>query len=288
MLKVKNLTKSFKSGLALSKEKPVLKDVSFSLSEGTVTGFAGANGSGKTTTLQCLLSLIPPDSGSALFFNDLPLTPAVLKDIGFSPEEPCFYDYLTGEELLLFYGGFYSGLKRADCKSRARALLKRLDMYEAKDQHIKTYSKGMLQKIGLAQALVHNPKLVILDEPMAGLDPDGRKCVGELIRERVMSAGVTFFFSSHLFYDMQALCRDMVVLKTGKVVYEGSVQKLLARLKNRIKIVYLEKDLKRSVFADTVEECQKEIDRLRKKGCAILSVYSDSNSLETAFKRIME
>ena len=284
ILEVKNLKKSFNSGL-FSNKKEVLSDINFSVSKTVTTGFLGANGSGKTTTLKCIFSLIPIDSGEVSFFDGQPLSPATLKKIGFLPEQPWFYDYLTGEELLLFYGQLSVDLKLADVKSRARSLLKKLDLYFAKDRQIKTYSKGMLQKIGIAQALVHNPEFVILDEPMAGLDPDSRLYVGELIQELVHQ-GVTVFFSSHLLYDVERLCQDLVVLKNGKVAYSGSVQTLLDRIKGRRQIVFLEKEKKHTIVTDSLEDCQNKIDQLRKKSCVILDVQLDKKSLEEAFIKI--
>lgn len=286
LLEVKNLKKSFKEGL-FSSEKKVLNQVSFSISEAVATGFLGANGSGKTTTLKCLLGLTPADSGEVSFFNGCSLSRAVLKKVGFLPEQPYFYDYLTGEELLVFYGRLSTSLKLSDLKSKARSLLKKLDIYEAKDRKVRAYSKGMLQKVGIAQALIHNPEFVILDEPMAGLDPDSRLYVGELIQDLV-GQGTTVFFSSHLLYDVERLCKDLVVLDKGKVAYTGSVQKLLDRIKSRRQIVYMEKDQKYTIFANNLEDCQHEIDRLRKKSCVILDVQLDKKSLEQAFVQITD
>ena len=284
ILEVKNLKKSFRAGV-FSNKKEVLSQINFFVSKTVTTGFLGANGSGKTTTLKCLLSLIPIDSGEISFFDGKPLSRSVLRKVGFLPEQPWFYDYLTGEELLIFYGQLSVDLKLADLKSRARSLLKKLDIYSAKDRKIKTYSKGMLQKVGIAQALIHNPEFVILDEPMAGLDPDSRLYVGELLQE-LAHQGVTVFFSSHLLYDVERLCQDLVVLKNGKVVYAGSVQKLLDRIKGRRQIVFLEKEKKHTIIAESLEDCQNRIDQLRKKSCVILDVHLDKKSLEQAFMQI--
>ena len=286
MLEVKNLKKRFKESL-FSPEKKVLHQIDFSVSKTAATGFLGANGSGKTTTLKCVLGLIPVDSGEISFFEGKSLSRAVLKKIGFLPEQPYFYDYLTGEELLLFYGQLSASLTFADLKARARSLLKKLGIYEAKDRKIRTYSKGMLQKVGMAQALIHDPEFVILDEPMAGLDPDSRIYVGELIQSLVKQ-GKTIFFSSHLLYDVERLCSNLVVLKEGRVAYAGSVQELLDRIRGRRQIIYTEKGQKHTVFADSIEECQREIDRLRKESCVILDVQLDKKSLEQAFVKITE
>ena len=286
LLEVKNLKKSFKESF-FSNEKKVLVDINFSISKAVTTGFLGTNGSGKTTTLKCLLGLMPINAGKVSFFDGRPLSLSVLKKVGFLPEQPYFYDYLTGEELLIFYGRLSCSLKLADLKSKARGLLKKLGIYNAKDRKIKTYSKGMLQKVGLAQALIHDPEFVILDEPMAGLDPDSRLYVGELMQS-LAEQGKTVFFSSHLLYDVEKLCKNLVVLKSGKVAYSGSVQGLLDRIKGRRQIVYLEQDQRRVVFSDSLEQCQRTIDRLRNRGCVILDVQLDNKSLEQAFVQITE
>ena len=286
VLEVKNLKKKFKEN-AFSKEKIVLSQIDFSISEGIITGFLGTNGSGKTTTLKCLLGLISVDAGEVSFFDRQPLSRSVLKKVGFLPEQPYFYDYLTGEELLVFYGQLSTRLKKADLKSRARSLLKKLGIYEAKDRKIRTYSKGMLQKVGVAQALVHDPEFVILDEPMSGLDPDSRMYVGELIKD-LAKDGKTVFFSSHLLYDVERLCKNLVVLKSGRVAYEGSVAELLYRIEGRRHIIYMDQEKKHTVFAKGIKECQQEIDRLRKKGCSILDIQLDKRNLEQAFIKITE
>ena len=288
ILTVKNLKKTFKESV-FSKKKQVLEKIDFSVSKNITTGFLGTNGSGKTTTLKCLLGLIPTDSGEVSFFGGEPLSQSVLKKIGFLPEQPYFYDYLTGEELLFFYGQLSTSLKRVDLKSRIDHLLGKLGISGARDRKIKYYSKGMLQKIGLAQALIHDPDLVILDEPMAGLDPDSRMYVGELLQD-LARQGKTIFFSSHLLYDVERLCTDIIILKDGKVAYCGPVQKLLDRIEGHRQIIYMDKDKneKRTVFTKSLIDCQKEIDRLRKRNCDILDVQLDKRSLEQAFVKITE
>ena len=286
VLEVKNFKKSFKTGFFSKAGKTVLNDVSFSIPKAVATGFVGANGSGKTTTLKCVLSLLPVDSGKVRFFEGQPLSQPLLKKIGFLPEQPYFYDYLTGEELLLFYGRLSTDAPLAQLKIRAGDLLKKLGIYSAKDRKIKTYSKGMLQKVGIAQALIHHPELVILDEPMAGLDPDSRLCVGELIQDLTRQQGLTVFFSSHLLYDVEKLCRDIVVLKNSKVVYSGSVESLLNCMKSRRQIVFLEKDKKKTISTNSLEQAQHTIDQLRKKSFTILEVQLDKKNLEQAFREI--
>ena len=285
-LEVKNLKKGFKK-TGFSVEKKVLNQIDFSIKFETTTGFLGTNGSGKTTTLKCVLGLLPFHEGTITFFDGLPLSQSVLKRVGFLPEQPCFYDYLTGEELLVFYGRLSSdSVKLSELKSRARSLLKRLDLYFAKDQIIKTYSKGMLQKIGLAQALIHKPDFIILDEPMAGLDPDGRRYVSELIQDIVQQEGASVFFSSHLLHDVERLCQDVVILKEGAVIYQGSIQSLLDRVEGKREILYLQNARQQSLLVNSLTECQKEIDQLRKQGCDILQVHVDQRNLEHIFAQM--
>ena len=286
VLKVEKLKKTFKKDWPSSVKTEVLKGLDFSIQKGVVTGFLGTNGSGKTTTMKCALGLIPFEGGKVSFFDNQALCADVLKKIGFLPEQPYFYDFLTGEELLIFYGHLSVSFSTAELKSRARALLKKLDLYHAKDRRIRNYSKGMLQKVGLAQALIHEPEFVILDEPMAGLDPDGRLCVAELIQE-LSKKGTTVFFSSHLLYDVERLCSHLVVLKNGQAVYSGLVQELLDQMKgHQREIVYVDEGKEKTMYVDTLQQCQEELDHLRKKGCNIIKVGLDQKNLEQAFVEI--
>ncbi len=230
----------------------------------------GANGSGKTTALKCVLGLLPMDSGEVCFFEESPVSRKVLKKVGFLPESSGFYDYLTAEELLLFYGRLGTSLKTADLKARIRKSLKEWDIHHAKDQKLKTFSKGMLRKVGLAQALLSEPELLILDEPLAGLDPESRAHAGELLQEKARQ-GVAVFFSSHLLDDVEKICDHVVALQNGQAVFTGSVLSFLDHTQSAYEIIYREKDKKHRVLVKNGVESQKELDRLRKKGFCILS-----------------
>lgn len=226
VLEVRDLKKTFKSGF-IPRPVNVLKGVNFSLPKGSVTGFLGANGAGKTTSIKCILQLIFPDSGSIHFFDGQKLSMDVLKRIGFLPERPYFYSYLTGREFLNFYGklsGAFSS--RNDMAERISQLLKRVGLEYAGDRLLKDFSKGMLQRIGIAQSLIHRPDLVIFDEPQSGLDPDGRIEVANIIRETAKE-GTTVFFSSHLLPDAEKLCDRLIVMKQGTICYEGATHELL-------------------------------------------------------------
>ena len=215
VLSVSGLSKKFKN-------QPVLQNLQFSLPPATITGFLGANGAGKTTTLKCILGLMPFEQGRVLFFNQQPLSSSALQKIGFLPEKPCLYPWLTGEELLLFYARLSEPKTRsATHKSRARALLKKLGLYAVKDRALSTYSKGMLQKMGIAQALVHSPDLIILDEPLSGgLDTESRIRVKNLLQEAAQN-GKSILFSTHQLYDAEELAHHLIVLKNKTLHYAG-------------------------------------------------------------------
>ena len=179
---VKGLKKSFQKNF-YSPKQLVLKGFDFSIKAGAITGFLGANGAGKTTTMKCMLGLVFPDEAEFNYFGEPTLTSATKKKLGFLPERPYFYQYLTGHEFLVFYGSLTGGITKKVLKSRADDLLKKMGLWQARDKALRDYSKGMLQKVGLAQALIHEPELVVLDEPMSGLDPDGRKAMNRFESE---------------------------------------------------------------------------------------------------------
>lgn len=216
VLEVRELNKTFKGGL-FEKDRRVLCDVSFSIPAGVTAGFVGGNGHGKTTTIKCLLGFVRPDSGDIRFFGR-PLDLKARAKIGYLPERPYLYEFLSGREFLRFHwrlGGGGSGFSEACAR-----VLKAVDLETAVDRRLRTYSKGMLQRMGLAQALIHRPELLILDEPMSGLDPDGRLLVKDILREQRRS-GVTIFFSSHLLQDMDELCNHLTVIDQGRIIADG-------------------------------------------------------------------
>lgn len=278
---VEDLKKSFKKGI-LSKEQAVLKGVSFKVRPGCVTGFLGANGAGKTTTMKCILGLIFPDSGKVTYFDSKELNSATKSRIGFLPERPYFYSYLTGYEFLKFYGEISSSLSKPALAARITDLLKQVGLSEAKDKPLRGFSKGMLQRIGLAQALIHEPELVILDEPLSGLDPDGRYNLIQIIRKTAV-AGTSVFLSSHLLHDMEQLCEDLIILKNGRVHYEGRTESILSGISNEFEITY---SMDGRISLDKVEDLnlmQKKIDHLRQKKYNILKIEQKKISLEKFF-----
>lgn len=222
---VDGLGKTFKSNWPWKPPATVLRGLSFSVGQGEIFGFLGPNGAGKTTTLKILIGLIRQTSGRAEVFGLPAGNVDAHRRIGFLPESPYFYDYLTAEEFLRFYGRL-AGLEGADLSQRVTSMLELLGLSEARHRQLRKFSKGMLQRVGLAQALIHDPELVILDEPMSGLDPLGRKEVRDLIlhlRER----GKTVFFSTHIIPDVEMICDRVAVIVKGEVVAAGRVHELV-------------------------------------------------------------
>ncbi len=237
ILKVENLVKIFKGDL-LTKPQKVLNEISFEVQAKKTTGFIGINGAGKTTTLKCVLGFIFPDSGNVTYFDDQKLTDQVKARIGFLPERPYFYDYLTGREFLDFHWRLVPQSPIKDFASRMEEVLKLVDLFEARNKRLRNYSKGMLQRIGFAQAMFHKPDLLILDEPMSGLDPDGRNMMKEIFKH-LASQGTTVFFSSHLLQDMEELCQNIIILDRGKTRYQGTVSSFLSRYpENNLEVAF--------------------------------------------------
>lgn len=229
VIEVKGLNKTFKGGL-FEKPKQILFDVSFNVPQGLTTGFIGNNGSGKTTTIKSIFEFIQPDSGEVLFFNQK-LSSRTKKKIGYLPERPYLYEFLTGMEFLKFHWDLCQNRSRKDFIESANRVLKQVNLFDARDKRLRNYSKGMMQRIGIAQAIINDPELLIFDEPMSGLDPDGRFLVKEILREE-HKKGVTLFFSSHLLADMEDLCEHLVVIDQGKIIFNGELKKFMQNATN--------------------------------------------------------
>src|SRR3989304_9487859 len=204
-----------------SKRVKAVEDLSLDIHKGEVFGFLGPNGAGKSTTIKVLINLIYPDNGTCSINGKDVRERETRRHVGYLPENPFFYDYLTAEELLWF-GGKASGMSSAAIKERTDQLLTKVNLQAARKRHLRTYSKGMVQRAGLALALVHDPEVVVLDEPMSGLDPIGRKLVGDLILE-LKSQGKTVFFSSHILADVERLCDRAGIIVGGKLRLVGKL-----------------------------------------------------------------
>jgi ABC-2 type transport system ATP-binding protein len=225
VIDVQHLQKTFAFGFFRKKVRAVA-DVTFSVEKNEIFGFLGPNGAGKTTTLKMMMGLIFPSSGQASIFGRPIDDRAVKQRLGFLPENPYFYDYLSGPELLDLMGRLF-GLPSAERKKRARWLLERVGLARAGDRALRKYSKGMLQRLGLAQALINDPELVVLDEPMSGLDPIGRKEIRDLIVE-LKREGKTVLFSTHILSDVELICDRVAMIVGGKMRDVGPLSKLLS------------------------------------------------------------
>jgi ABC-2 type transport system ATP-binding protein len=225
MIKIENVSKEFKEGLGAKRVKAV-EALDLTINNGEVFGFLGPNGAGKSTTIKILMNLIYPDQGSASILNKNVRDRQVRKYVGYLPENPYFYDYLTADELLWF-GGRTCGLNKNEIRDRSESLLNKVSLLGARKRPLRTYSKGMVQRAGLALALIHDPQLVILDEPMSGLDPIGRKMVGDLILQ-LKSEGKTVFFSSHILTDIERFCDRIGIIIDGRLRLVDSLGNLLS------------------------------------------------------------
>ena len=219
ILEVKSLFKRFRTDF-YKKPNVALKDVSFKIEHGRFVGFIGPNGAGKSTTIKCLLELIFPDSGEINFFGEK-FSLQHRARIGFLPERPFFQEFLTGQEFLKLHWNL-SYKPRKDFLKKAAEILDLVKLTHAKDKKLKDYSKGMLQRIGIAQALICEPEFLILDEPMSGLDPDGSILIKQILRA-LREKKMTVLMSSHLLEDVEELCDDLLIIHAGVIEYSGPV-----------------------------------------------------------------
>ena len=225
VLALENVHKSFKVGF-IPKKKEILKGISFSVGEGEIFGYLGPNGAGKTTTLKCVLGLIFPDRGKIEIFGQPHLEPRAKDRLGFLPENPYFYEYLTAREFLDFYAQLFRIDKNAR-EARIASLLKLVGMEKARDLQLRKFSRGMLQRIGLAQALINEPSLILLDEPLGGLDPLGRKEIRDIII-RLKGEGRTVFLCSHILQDIEMICNRVAIIIGGKILSQGPLTDLIS------------------------------------------------------------
>lgn len=225
MIRIERISKEFKEGIG-GRRVQALQDLSLEIAVGEVFGFLGPNGAGKSTAIKILINLIFPDKGRAIIAGKDAGERDVRKVVGFLPENPYFYDYLNAEELLWF-GGRASGMNKKEIIERTDLLLTKVNLNHARKRPLRTYSKGMVQRAGLALALIHDPAVVILDEPMSGLDPIGRKMVGDIILE-LKEAGKTVFFSSHILSDVERFCDRVGIIVGGRLRLVENLETLLA------------------------------------------------------------
>ncbi len=294
-IELKGLTKIYRSGF-LGRPQKALNDVSFSVPAGTVCGFLGANGAGKTTTIKILLGLQFASSGEcSLFGRDL--SEAGLKArVGYLPERPYFHENFSAAALLDFHRGLFgSSLKGRKLLSNEE-LLALVGLADTGGKALRDFSKGMLQRVGIAQALVNDPDLVILDEPLSGLDPIGRKEVRDLIF-RLGRQGKTVFFSSHVLSDVEQLCQRLVFLDKGHLKIEGAIDDLVASragsLKHEVHFTGIALDKLAGILASAVPgaggmvllchgrgEARKVMEEIWRQGGEVVSYSAESRSLE--------
>ena len=230
-IEIKNATLSFGGTKAVD-------GLTLTLGRGEILGFLGTNGAGKTTTIKMLLGLLRPDSGTVSVMGGDPADPATRARIGYMPEIAYYYPYLNARELLSFYGGL-CGMGKGEIASRTDELLEAVGLADAAKRPLRTYSKGMLQRAGIAQALLANPDLLVLDEPFTGLDPLARIHFRELMRS-LRESGKTIFFSSHELGETELLCDRVVIMKGGRALYQGPVRQLAGDGERNLERMFLD------------------------------------------------
>jgi len=225
-----------------------VSNLSLTIRQGEIMGFLGTNGAGKTTTIKMLLGFFPPDSGQIRIFGEDPTITAARRRIGYMPETAYYYPYLNIRELLRFYGGL-CGLDAATIHTRGEVLIERVGLKDAGGKLLRHYSKGMLQRAGIAQALLHDPDLLILDEPLTGLDPLARIQFRDLILE-LRGQGKTIFFSSHELSEAELICDHVAIIRDGRLVWRGSCTEIAGegdRNLERIFLHYLQNDIQEAL-----------------------------------------
>lgn len=232
-VEVKNLVKDFKGALGV-KNVCAVNDVSLQIAPGEVYGLIGPNGSGKSTTMKAVLGLVAPTSGATAIFGRNSLKVDSRNEVGFLPENPYFYKHLTAAETVRFYGKL-CGMRGRKLKERIGELLELVGLQDARDRRLRGFSKGMLQRIGLAQAMVQDPRLLVLDEPTAGVDPTGSRQIRDLILE-LKNRGITVFLCSHLLEQVQQVCDRVGIIHQGVLVNEGRLDELIS-VENRTEII---------------------------------------------------
>jgi ABC-2 type transport system ATP-binding protein len=295
-IEIFGLEKVYQVGFWRKRPKRALHPLSLAVEEGEIFGFLGPNGAGKTTTLKMLMGLVFPTDGSAKILGLSLDDPRMKAQIGFLPEQPYFYDYLTARELLRYYGQL-SGMESPQLRPRVDAVLDQVGLRESADVQLRKFSKGMLQRAGIAQAILHDPKVVFLDEPMSGLDPMGRREVRNMI-EQLKREGKTVFFSTHILSDAEALCDRVAILHQGTLRGVGAVEELTAGIRGQVEIVWagtsvppalgalgaeshVAGDTVRAVLPSTQQDAA--IEALRREKLRLISVTPVRVSLEDYF-----
>jgi ABC-2 type transport system ATP-binding protein len=298
IVRVEGVVKDFRPGFGV-RRKRVLHGVTFEVNEGEIFGFVGPNGAGKTTTLKILMGLIRPTEGSASILGNDVEESEFRHQIGFLPENPYFYPFLTAREILDFYARL-SGVPARHRGRRVEEILELVHLEHAADARLRTYSKGMLQRVGVGQALIHDPKVVFLDEPMSGLDPIGRKEIRDVILS-LRAAGKTVFMNTHILHDVEMICDRVAIIVKGAIRHQGCIDDFLPDAGRHTDIVVAQ------LSPETVEQIEERfevemrglgervelrvsekdvhavLDRIMTMGAEVVSVTPHRNSLEDVF-----
>ena len=300
-IEIENLTKDYPFGFLHLKKKRSLEGLTMQVESGEVFGFLGPNGAGKSTTIKLLVGLIFPEAGTARILGKSIADIEMHRDIGYLPEQPYFYDYLTAAEVLDYFARFHD-LTAADRSERVARMLKKVGLETAGKILLRKYSKGMLQRVGLAQAILHDPKVVILDEPMSGLDPIGRREVRDIILE-FKREGKTVLFSTHILSDAEMLCDRVGVIVGGKLRGVGAPGEIVGMKSQGMEILFelagsdtsaagiIAKATKtgdRYRLQVPEEELYPALEQLRGVGAKILSVAQVKASLEEYFMNLIQ
>jgi ABC-2 type transport system ATP-binding protein len=295
-IEILGLEKTYSVGFWRKRPKRALLPLDLRVEDGEIFGFLGPNGAGKTTTIKMLMGLVAPTAGTARILGKEINDPEMKAQIGFLPEQPYFYDYLTARELLEYYGQL-SGVSVKDRSRKVSEMLERVGLRDAAEVQLRKFSKGMLQRVGLAQSILHDPKVVFFDEPMSGLDPMGRREVRDLM-EQLKREGKTVFFSTHILSDAEALCDRVAIIHLGKLRKVGAIADLTSGVQGQIEIVWLGTatpvSLKtlgadchvlgntvRAVLSESAQEAA--LDAVRREGLRLVSLTPVRVSLEDYF-----
>src|SRR3954452_7382159 len=295
-IEIVGLEKIYNAGFWRKRSKPALRPLNLAVEEGEIFGFLGPNGAGKTTTLKILMGLVFPTTGTARILDMELDDPRMKAQIGFLPEQPYFYDHLTPWELLQYYGQL-SGIDAKQLSRKVDAILEQVKLSNSASVQLRKFSKGMLQRVGIAQAILHDPKVVFLDEPMSGLDPMGRREVRNLI-EDLKARGKTVFFSTHILSDAETLCDRVGIIHQGELRGVGVVADLTSSVHGKVEVVWQGTAVPASLRAlgaechvtgDTVRAVLSEanqdtaLEALRRERLRLISVTPVRNSLEDYF-----
>jgi ABC-2 type transport system ATP-binding protein len=295
-IEILGLEKTYSVGFWRKRPKRALHPLQLTVEDGEIFGFLGPNGAGKTTTLKLLMGLVFPTAGSARILGREWTDPSVKAQIGFLPEQPYFYDYLTAHELLEYYGQL-SGVPAKQRRQRVEQVLDQVGLRDVQGVQLRKFSKGMLQRVGIGQAILHDPKLVFFDEPMSGLDPMGRREVRDLM-EQLKHEGKTVFFSTHILSDAEALCDRVAIIHKGELRGVGAVEDLTSSVQGKVEVIWHGTQVPASLKAlgaechvtgdrvrAIIDENQQDavIDALRREKLRLIAITPVRTSLEAYF-----